>query len=173
MYHGIARSSGYNYWQSMAYTFAGSAAWEIFGETTPPSKNDQIATGIGGTFLGEPLFRMARVLLTPHDRSPGSGACSAPRSSRRPAGINHVMFGNRITSEVPTSGAVSDLRFQVGVAGPVSRRIGDHGSTKLDHPIAGFSIDYGFPGSANYSHPRPFDYFTMGATGSAADGMRP
>ena len=63
MYHDIARSNGLNYWQSMAYTFAGSAFWEIFGETTPPSFNDQISTGIGASFLGEPLFRISRLLL--------------------------------------------------------------------------------------------------------------
>lgn len=51
MYHGIARSNGMNYWQSMAYTFAGSAFWKVFGETTTPSRNDQISTGIGGSFL--------------------------------------------------------------------------------------------------------------------------
>jgi len=171
MYHGIARSTGYNYWQSAAYTFAGSAMWEIFGETTRPSKNDQIATGIGGTFLGEPLFRMSRILLTPHDRSPGFWRVLGATLVSPPTGVNHMMFGQRITSEVPTSGAVSDLRFQIGAAGPVSRSITDREARRLSHPIAGFSIDYGFPGSANYSHPRPFDYFTMGATASAADGV--
>ena len=65
MYHGFARSAGLNYWESLAYTFAGSALWEIAGETTLPSRNDQIATGIGGTFFGEPLFR----LLQRHGRS--------------------------------------------------------------------------------------------------------
>ncbi|HEU4637522.1 MAG TPA: DUF3943 domain-containing protein, partial [Candidatus Binatia bacterium] len=48
MYHGFARASGLNYWQGLAYTFVGSIFWEIAGETTRPSKNDQISTGIGG-----------------------------------------------------------------------------------------------------------------------------
>src|SRR5882672_3839959 len=58
MYYGFARSAGLNYWESLGYTFAGSALWEIAVETWKPSRNDQIATGIGGSFLGEPLFRM-------------------------------------------------------------------------------------------------------------------
>ena len=29
----------------------------------PPSVNDLIASGIGGSFFGEPLFRMASLLL--------------------------------------------------------------------------------------------------------------
>src|SRR5262249_29882482 len=71
MYFGFARSAGLNYWESLGYTFAGSAVWEIAGETTPPSKNDQIATGIGGAFLGEPLFRLSSLLLESADGTPG------------------------------------------------------------------------------------------------------
>jgi hypothetical protein len=41
MYHGIARSNGLGYFPSMVYTFAGSAMWEIDGETTPPTFKDQ------------------------------------------------------------------------------------------------------------------------------------
>jgi hypothetical protein len=171
LYHGIARSTGFNYWQSMAYTFAGSAMWEIFGETTRPSKNDQVATGIGGTFLGEPLFRMARVLLTPHDRKPGFWRVLGATVISPPAGINHMLLLDRAAAEIPTSGAVSDLRFQVGAAGPVSQSVSDREARRLSHPLAGVSIDYGFPGSANYEHKRPFDYFTMGATVSWADGI--
>ena len=55
MYYGFARALGLNFWESLGYTFAGSLFWEITGETTPPSKNDQIMTGFGGSFLGEPL----------------------------------------------------------------------------------------------------------------------
>ena len=53
MYHGFARSAGLSYWESLLYTFAGSAVWEIAGETTPPSKNDQVASGIGGLAMSE------------------------------------------------------------------------------------------------------------------------
>src|SRR5205809_1107108 len=54
MYHGFARSAGLTFWESFANTFAGSLLWEIAGETTPPPQNDQTASGIGGSFLGEP-----------------------------------------------------------------------------------------------------------------------
>jgi hypothetical protein len=62
-YQGLARSSGLDFWQSSAYTFSGSLLWEYAGETTRPSINDQVASGIAGNFLGEPLFRMASLLL--------------------------------------------------------------------------------------------------------------
>jgi hypothetical protein len=63
MYHGFARSAGLDFWQSMGLTFVGSIGWELFGENTPPSRNDQVASGIGGAFLGEALFRMASLVL--------------------------------------------------------------------------------------------------------------
>lgn len=66
-YHGFARSAGLDYWESLGYTFVGSALWEIAGETPPPSKNDQIMTGIGSTFLGEALFRMSSLILEKGD----------------------------------------------------------------------------------------------------------
>ena len=37
MYHGFARSAGLNFWTSLGYTVAGSAMWEVAGETSPPS----------------------------------------------------------------------------------------------------------------------------------------
>src|SRR6266850_425932 len=67
IYHGFARSAGLGFWESMGYTFAGSMIWEIAGETTLPSKNDQIASGIAGSFLGESLFRMANLVLEKGD----------------------------------------------------------------------------------------------------------
>ena len=71
MYHGFARSAGLGYWEASAYTFLGSAVWEVAGETTQPSINDQFTTGFGGSFLGEPLFRMANLLLESGDGTPG------------------------------------------------------------------------------------------------------
>src|SRR5215471_7596726 len=63
IYQGFARSTGLDFWQASAYTFMGSLLWEEAGENTNPSINDQIASGLGGNFLGEPLFRMASLLL--------------------------------------------------------------------------------------------------------------
>ena len=65
----LARSTGLNYWESLGYAFAGSALWEIAGENSLPSRNDQINTGIGGSFLGEVLFRLANLTLE-HDNLP-------------------------------------------------------------------------------------------------------
>ncbi len=71
IYHGIARSTGLNFWESFGYAAVGSVLWEFAGETGPPSINDQITTPIAGSFLGEPLFRMASLLLESDGGRPG------------------------------------------------------------------------------------------------------
>jgi hypothetical protein len=63
IYHTTARSTGLRYWEAAIYTVLGSALWEVAGETEPPSINDQVASGVGGSFFGEALFRMANLTL--------------------------------------------------------------------------------------------------------------
>src|SRR5687768_12946528 len=94
MYHGIARSNGQNYWSSMIYTFAGSAMWEIAGETTRPSFNDQIASGVAGSFLGESLFRVSRLLLDRSDANPGVWRKLGAVLVSPPTGFNHLVVGS-------------------------------------------------------------------------------
>ena len=161
MYHDIARSNGMNYWQSMAYTFAGSAFWEVFGETTPPSFNDQIATGIGGSFLGEPLFRISRLLLERADRGPGVWRTLASVLVSPPTGLNHLMVGDPAGSFGLDAVPFSDIRVQVGTSGIVPGGSRSLSSLQLDQPHLSLSMDYGYPGSASYQHERPFDYFRI------------
>lgn len=79
IYQGFARSAGLGFWESFAYTMGGSLLWEYAGESTTPSINDQVATGIGGVFFGEPLFRMAGLLLETSDTAGlDFGVSSAP-----------------------------------------------------------------------------------------------
>ena len=92
MYHGFARSAGLNYWESLAYTFGGSMLWEIAGETRLPSRNDQIATGIGGTFLGEPLFRLASRVLERSDHLPRFWRVLAAMVISPSTGFNRLVF---------------------------------------------------------------------------------
>ena len=95
MYHGFARASGLNYWQSLGYTFVGSLFWEIAGETTRPSQNDQISTGIGGSFLGEALFRMSNLWL---ENQTGRGfwrELLVAAAISPPVGFNRLAFNER------------------------------------------------------------------------------
>jgi hypothetical protein len=62
-YFNIARSNGYNFWQSFPFAVEGSLLWEYFGENTRPSINDIINTPVSGAFLGEVMYRVSSNIL--------------------------------------------------------------------------------------------------------------
>jgi hypothetical protein len=171
MYHGFARASGLGYWEGLAYTFAGSAFWEIAGESTPPSRNDQISTGIGGSFLGEALFRMANLALehegmTPFWREIAAAAISPP------VAINRLGFGERFRLIFPSRGPVYFTRLQIGASGSPKGDVGgSNAKVQRNEGLADFFMEYGLPGKKDYEYTRPFDYFTFQATASSANGF--
>ena len=171
MYHGFARASGLNYWEAFAYTFAGSAFWEIAGETTPPSRNDQINTGIGGSFLGEALFRMANLVLEQESLAPWMREVSAALISP-PTGFNRLAFGDRFDTVFPSRGPIYFSRLQLGFSGQTQASEG-RSTTRLrpNEELADFFMEYGLPGKKDYDYSRPFDYFTFQATASSANGF--
>lgn len=171
IYHGFARSAGLNYWESLGYTFAGSAFWEIAGEATPPSRNDQITTGIGGTFLGEALFRMANLLLE-HDEVPPFWRELGAAAISPSTGFNRLAFGNRFDTIFASHNPAHYSRLQLGFSGTAQNNSGT-ATTKLkrNEALADFAIDYGLPGKPGYAYKRPFDYFTFQATASSANGF--
>lgn len=172
MYHGFARASGLNFWEGLGYTFLGSAMWEIAGETTPPSLNDQITTGIGGAFLGEALFRMANLVLERGgDMSPRWRELAAAAISP-PVGFNRLAFGDRFRRVFPSRDPIYFARTQLGFSGS-DREDEGISTTKLKRAeaLADFFMDYGLPGKPDYRYTRPFDYFSFQATLSSANGF--
>ena len=172
MYHGFARSAGFNYWESAAYTFAGSAMWEIAGETTHPSINDQIATGIGGTFLGEALFRMSNLILEHGGGMPRFWRELAAAAVSPATGFNRLVFSDRYGAVYSSKDATYYSRLGLGYSYSIREDTGV--SSNEFHPNEAqvdFAIDYGLPGQKNYEYTRPFDYFTFQATASSANGV--
>lgn len=172
MYHTFARSLGLNYWESFAYTFAGSALWEIAGERTPPSRNDQINTGIGGTFLGEALFRLSNLMLE-HGGDNPSWLREVGAAAISPAtGFNRLVLRERMDAIFASRNPAYYSRLQFGFSGTAHD---NHGTSapqlKRNEAVADFSIDYGLPGKPGYSYTRPFDYFNLQATLSSANGF--
>ncbi len=163
VYYGIARSTGLSFWESLLYSSAGSFLWEIAGETTPPSINDMIATPIGGTLLGEPLFRMASLLLETDEGKPGfwrelSAAVLSP-----PMGFNRLIFGDRFDTVFPSRQPATFLRLRLG--GIVSTSSHNVASGVREHGVIGdVTFTYGLPGQPGYRYTRPFDYFDFHVT---------
>jgi hypothetical protein len=158
IYYGLARSSGLNFWESFLYSVAGSYVWELAGETTDPSINDMIATPLGGTFLGEPFFRMASLLLEDSEGKPGfwrelGAAVIAP-----PLGFNRLVFGNKFDAVFPSHGPATFMRLQAGgTISSSSRNVS--ADVEEGGAVADFTFSYGLPGQPGYTYQRPFDYF--------------
>jgi hypothetical protein len=160
MYQGFARSAGLNYWESLLYTNVGSFLWEMGGETTNPSINDQIASGIGGSFFGEALFRMASLVLEGDGEKPGILRELGATILSPPTGINRFAFGDRFKSVFPSHDPATFWRLRLGVS--QNTDMSDQGGSetiKQNEATLDFSMAYGLPGKPGYSYTRPFDYF--------------
>ena len=169
MYHGFARSAGLSYWESSAATFAGSLFWEIAGETTKPSKNDQVASGIGGSFLGEPLFRMASLVLERGGDTPRFWREVGAATISPSTGFNRLAFGERFDSVFSSHDAAIASRVQFGGSLTALTHQGVSQSFIRNEAVLDFSMDYGLPGKPGYAYTRPFDYFSFQATASSAN----
>lgn len=180
VFHGFARSAGLSFWQSMAYAFGGSLLWKEAGETDKPSINDQITTSFAGPMLGEPLFRMASLLLEDSSSTPGfwrelGVAVIAPTME-----FNRLAYGDRFRGIFPSNDPWYYTRVQVGAN--VNSRFNSsvnvnpdilgvpigQSFSKADY-IADFSMAYGVPGKPGYTYDRPFDYFNFEAQATTAN----
>jgi hypothetical protein len=170
MYHGFARASGLNYWQGLAYTFVGSIFWEIAGETTRPSKNDQISTGIGGSFLGEALFRISNFWLEQEKGSRFWREVAAAAISP-PVGFNRLAFDQRFDGLFPSKDPQYYSRIHLGLVSATQDRRGGSGEIDRHEGIVDVALDYGLPGKPGYTYNRPFDYFSFQAAASTAIGF--
>ena len=113
--YGFARSAGLNYWESFGYTFAASYVWETFGETGPPSINDQIMTSFGGSLLGEALFRMASYALEGNGK-PGYWRELGAAGLSPSTGINRLAFGNRFKAVWVSNDPAIFTRLRLGAS---------------------------------------------------------
>ena len=177
MYYGFARSAGLTYWESLLYSNAGSILWELGGENTPPSINDQIASGIAGSFIGEALFRMASLVFEGTGSKPGfwremGGAALSPST-----GFNRYAFGDRFKPIFPNHDPATFWRLRVGVS-QYSDFTDRSGTSTIDRNQAtiDFSMAYGLPGKPGYTYERPFDYFhfeftSLGNAGNPFDNV--
>ncbi len=171
MYHGFARSAGLDFWPALGLTFAGSAGWEIAGERTTPSRNDQIATGIGGSFLGEPLYRMANLLLEHGGDTPArwrelGAAVISPANA-----FNRHVYGRGRGLVFDSRRPAYYSRLQVGAMGTAQNETGRSSLRGRNEAQLDFLLDYGLPGKDGYEYRRPFDYFAFRATLSSANGF--
>ena len=160
VYHGLARSAGLDYWESLLYSIYGSFLWETAGETTRPSINDHVASGIGGSFVGEALFRMSNLLLEGGGGTPGFWRELGAALISPPTGVNRRLFGERFRQVFPSRDPAIFIRLRLGATLTTDVETGG----LLDDPkrqegTIDFFMTYGLPGKPGYRYRRPFDFF--------------
>ncbi|MDO8705177.1 MAG: DUF3943 domain-containing protein [Sulfuricaulis sp.] len=170
VYFGLARSTGLGYWESLGYTFGGSLLWEIAGESGLPSINDLVTTGFGGTFLGEPLFRMASMLLEGGGETPGFWREVGAAAIAPSLGFTRLAFGDRFRSVFDSHdpAVYTYVRFGWNKVDNAFDAAASQ-QVKRDAATADFHMAYGLPGKAGYTYKRPFDYFDFQFTATTAD----
>ncbi len=170
IYFGFARSAGLTFWESLLYTSAGSYLWETAGETGPPSINDQVASGIGGSFFGEELFRMANLSLERGGARPGFWRELGAAFISPPIGLNRLAFGDRFKTVLPSRNPATFANLSGGAS--IDSKVTDQGvtSTKGNEATADFSLAYGLPGKPGYRYIRPFDYFHFETNANTSRG---
>jgi hypothetical protein len=156
--YGLARSSGLSFWESLAYSNAGSFLWEMGGETGNPSINDIITTGNAGSLLGEALFRMSQLVLQDQRIENGLWREVGAAVISPPTAFNRHAFGDRLKTVFPNYDPATFWRFRLGanVSGNSSR-----------DAILDFGMSYGLPGKPGYTYKRPLDYFDFQISGQA------
>ncbi len=176
VYQNFARSAGLDFWQASGYTFAGSLLWEEAGENTAPSINDQIVTGIGGSFLGEPLFRLASLLLeTGQDERPSVWRELFATAISPATGFNRLVYGKRFAPVFRSFDPAVFTRVDLGAnlitryssninvnadpSAPPANQMLQKSSAN-----ASITVAYGLPGKRDYEYNRPFDYFDLAFT---------
>lgn len=180
MYYGFARSAGHGYWTSLGYSATGSLLWELAGETSPPSINDEFTTGFGGSLLGEPLFRMSSLLLESGDGKPGFWRELGAAAISPATGINRLAYGKRFRGVFRSNNPAVFTRLQLGVnlqsnvSSNVNRNTDPAGaaipqSYDNGEAIADLTVSYGLPGKPGYTYTRPFDNFHFQLTAATSN----
>ncbi len=159
LYFNAARSNGYGYWESGAFTLAGSFLWECCMENTQPSINDIVNTTLGGMSRGEMAHRIGVMVRD-------NTASGVPRFWRELAGalvdpmggFNRLVHGDAFrTFANPDERFPS--RFSV-VADLGYRHIGARAADP-DQGIVSFSAVYGDAFAGEFR--KPFDTFWLEA----------
>lgn len=160
-YFNVARSNGYNFWQSFPFAVEGSLIWEYFGENTRPSINDIINTPVSGAFLGEIMYRVSSNILD--DRTRGGqrffrellAAIIDP-----PRALNRLTQGKmfRVTSTEVYQKEPMNITLYAGIH-KVNNKEGSNNKfgTGGTNAILHMQIDYGDP--FEVVQRKPYDVF--------------
>lgn len=159
LYFNAARTNGFTFWESIAFSAAGAYVWQMAMERDAHSLNDFVTTTMGGPTIGEPAYRLSRMILNNEARGVErvlrefAGALVNPSS-----GFTRLFTGELWRVEKNPDDRFPSLlvlSFDGGYRHIGHRRIPDQ-----DQGLFSFALRYGdpFPGGGD---PKPFDFFEL------------
>jgi hypothetical protein len=163
-YFNVARGNGMSFWGATPLTVAGSLMWELFGEVTPPSRNDLLITSLSGINLGEPMLRMSDLVLN----NEASGLNRAWREAvvlifNPGLGLTRLSRGQTWSQEPNAPDRRPDsLRTVSAVGGRRLTLPSYRQSEQMDLAFVGLGLQYGDPFAASAAV-KPFSVFTITA----------
>ena len=160
LYFNAGRANGFNFWQSELFALGGSAMWEMFMESEYPSKNDIIATPIGGAALGEVFYRTSDLVLD--DRASGGErfgreALSFLLSPMR--GLTRILTGEAWEKKPSAGREFENPSYQLDVS-LGTRLLTSHDNERLIKAGASARINLEY-GDRYASSKKPYDYFSL------------
>ena len=158
LYFNAARSNGYGFWESGAFTFFGSFLWETVMENEPPAINDMVNTTLGGMARGEIEHRLAIMIVDNTARGFGRVLREVAGARRRPSRRVQPVRPRRVGPAVPEPAGPLPGRFYIEIDGLYQHRSGSAVAGDDTSQGGGAAlVRYGdlFDGA----HRAPFDYF--------------
>lgn len=156
-YHGSlffnsSREHGLNYGESMLYPIIGSTIWEIFCENNRPSINDFFSTGIGGSAIGEAMYRSSDLLYDNSKTGAKRVFSELAASILNPVrGIHRLLNGEMFKVDHNNSGKRLETlpySFEIGIGNRYVAELGqphpEYGRKYVQNlPMMDFHLDYG------------------------------
>ena len=171
-YHGSlffnsARSNGYTYWESAAFTFAGSFLWETLMEKEPPAINDLVNTTMGGMVRGEIQHRLSKIILD--NTASGSDRFFRELGAAlvNPMGAFNRLIHGEMTADAPNPDDRWPKTLQAGLAAGY-RHINSAEAAHPDQGLVTLGINYGDPFAGEVRS--PFDSFRFSIDLNAPGG---
>jgi len=164
LYFNSARANGFTFWESIPFAFLGSAFWECCGETHKPAINDWLTTSIGGSIIGEALYRLSSSVLDNQATGAGRAWREIGAGLLNPVrGFTRVVTGRAWTvAQNPERRADHHPERIENTLAIGARSLFDKNPVANDSLISGFvrfTFQFGTPFS-DEAH-KPFDWFQL------------
>ena len=158
LYFNAARSNGFDFYQSSAFSFAGAWLWEYTGEAHHPSYNDWVTTSVGGIMVGESLWRLSDLVIDNEARGSGRKWRELGGFFINPMrGVNRLITGEAFVVHKNAPGRKPDYfggRFNLGL-----RILGDEDRWKSSSTKMFISSNMIYGTKLGTVGGKPFDYF--------------